>query len=357
MDLPYSNPTPGNIIYPKDHGLTAAKIEFLKRIYYTDGNLFGVVKLFDIIRNIYSNEQAIYKIYRIQLQRWLYGQRTHQLNLQRPKQRGNKPFRINTVRTAIQCDLINLISNTYQDYKYLLVCIDLFSKYVFLYPIKNKESNTVAPLIVNLIVTNNYKILSTDNGGEFTFVTHPLPGTVTHIFGKPYAPTSQSNVERLNGTLRLGLQRFFNQGGKNWPIFVQKFINGYNNSKTKTLKTTPNKVMFSNTPEENSTLAANRISTTQLDTPAYGRDQVLEIGTIVRLINLKKIKSKNQKLNNYLNPIYKIIKRLPNTTYARNRYLLEDINTRIINPNYFNTSNLQVIQTSENPPNLILDSI
>jgi hypothetical protein len=88
-------------VYPRDRGLSPSQIALLEEIYYEDGHHFGAVKLFDILRELYTERQAVEKIYLKQLTRWLYAQETHQLNKQRPKQIGNKPFRVNSPRSVL----------------------------------------------------------------------------------------------------------------------------------------------------------------------------------------------------------------------------------------------------------------
>ena len=57
----------------------------------------------------------------------------------------------------------------HQDSKDLLVCVDHFSRYVVLAPVKEKTANTIAHnLIANLICPySTQRVLLIDNGKEF----------------------------------------------------------------------------------------------------------------------------------------------------------------------------------------------
>jgi hypothetical protein len=327
-------------VYPRDRGLSPSQIALLEEIYYEDGHHFGAVKLFDILRELYTERQAVEKIYLKQLTRWLYAQETHQLNKQRPKQIGNKPFRVNSPRSVLQCDLVNMESHLYQGYKYLLTCIDLFSRYAWVFAITNRRADTCGALINALLVEQNFKVLTTDNGGEFAFI---VPDGVKHLKGLAYSPTSQSYIERFNGTFRLASRKFFSTGKSDWISFSKQFVLGYNNSRTKALKETPNRVHFVNDLETNAELADARVveATNQ---PLYGRDELWSVGQTVRLINKQKIKSGRSDMNTWLG-LYEIIEILVANEFARNRYKIKRLSDGVVMEKYFNTSNLQLVQS------------
>ena len=59
--------------------------------------------------------------------------------------------------------------NETKDGKYLLCCMDTFSKFVFLFPTNSMDANTVADIIVNQIFYeyNFFKNLASDLGSNF----------------------------------------------------------------------------------------------------------------------------------------------------------------------------------------------
>ena len=110
-------------------------------------------------------------------------------------------------------DLIDLhkyrSSNTHS---YILNIIDIFSKYLFSYPLKNKEAkdvyNVLSKLFKEGFVPN---ILQSDNGLEFknTIIANLCKKYhVKQVFSKSYSSNAQGQVERVNGTIRSELEKF-----------------------------------------------------------------------------------------------------------------------------------------------------
>ena len=52
-------------------------------------------------------------------------------------------------------------------YRYILSVLDVFSRFVFLIPLKNKESSEVAQYLSIFNVFGKPKLLQTDGGSEF----------------------------------------------------------------------------------------------------------------------------------------------------------------------------------------------
>ena len=70
----------------------------------------------------------------------------------------------------LQIDLVDMsdISTANQNYKYLLTCVDVFSRLSFVVPMKNKESKTVNEAIEEIIDMTSPITIQCDNGKEFT---------------------------------------------------------------------------------------------------------------------------------------------------------------------------------------------
>ena len=60
------------------------------------------------------------------------------------------------------------ISTADQNYKYLLTCVDVFSRLSFVVPMYNKESKTVNEAIEEIIEMTSPITIQCDNGKEFT---------------------------------------------------------------------------------------------------------------------------------------------------------------------------------------------
>ncbi len=103
-----------------------------------------------------------------------------------------------------------------QGFVYLLVCVDLLSRYVALAPLKHKSVKFVAHALVTHIFCpySAPRVLLSDNGTEFR--NQLLEGIsnqflVNHCFIVIYHPASNGFVERAN--------RIMLRGGGKWGTF------------------------------------------------------------------------------------------------------------------------------------------
>ena len=69
----------------------------------------------------------------------------------------------------MQIDLVDMtdIATVNENYKFLLVCVDVFSRLAYVVPMKNKESRTVNEVIKEIIELTSPITLQCDNGKEF----------------------------------------------------------------------------------------------------------------------------------------------------------------------------------------------
>ncbi len=143
---------------------------------------------------------------------------------------------VNDIDECWQIDLVDvskLKSKKFsQFYKYLLVAIDVFSKYAFVEPMKNKsatETTRAFKLMLNLGRKPNY--VYSDRGKEFygEFKNLLLNEKIKQIFTKSIHKAAV--VERLNRTLKERMFRLFTyQKTNNYIKILNQLINSYNNS-------------------------------------------------------------------------------------------------------------------------------
>lgn len=112
-------------------------------------------------------------------------------------------------------------------YRYILSCVDHFSKYKWTELIQNKEALTISHKLD--LIFNSFQPpvhFQTDNGKEFkNFEVNELcrRKNIKHVHGKPYYPQSQGVVEKLNDliarSLKTSLSRFKKDESKTiWDI-------------------------------------------------------------------------------------------------------------------------------------------
>jgi transposase InsO family protein len=131
-----------------------------------------------------------------------------------------------------QMDLADMQSTqTFNDgYRYLLVCIDVFSKYAWVVPLKNKTGPTLVEAL-KVILTSGRKPekIMTDQGTEFLN---------THF--RAYNETKASVVERLIRTLKTKMWRYFTaKKTMRYVDMLPDMVYSYNHSVHRSIKTNP----------------------------------------------------------------------------------------------------------------------
>jgi transposase InsO family protein len=111
-----------------------------------------------------------------------------------------------------QMDLMNMTgpNNTWiyknKRYAYVFVIIDIFTKFVYIYPLKNKEGITIAMILNKLFLSGDIPDkLHSDKGGEFVngYVSKLcLDFKVKQIVGQAYSPQTQGFVENKNKQIK-----------------------------------------------------------------------------------------------------------------------------------------------------------
>lgn len=107
----------------------------------------------------------------------------------------------------LQVDLVDLLSYAEKNdrYCYILTLIDVFSRYVWVISLKDKEDSTIHTELVNIFKNFGPSTkLQADNGSEF--ITTILKNTcnifkIKLFHGRARHPQSQEKIERFNQTL------------------------------------------------------------------------------------------------------------------------------------------------------------
>lgn len=211
---------------------------------------------------------------RNKIQNWLSGQDVYTLH---------KPVRRRFPRSRVfspginhiwQADLVDLtsLSRHNDGYKFLLCVIDCFSKYAYVVPLKNKNSQTVKNAFASIIEKNDDselldwsilepdgilppwlggckpQFLQTDKGSEFLNTIFQKYLAVNNI--KHYTTESELKacvVERFNRTLKNKMFRYFTfKRSYRYIDILQKLVKSYNNSFHTSIKTKPINVSYKN---------------------------------------------------------------------------------------------------------------
>jgi hypothetical protein len=136
---------------------------------------------------------------------------------------------------TIGIDLLQLPA-TKKGYKYLLVIVDLLTRYARAVPLMDKTASLVTHALKREVFTNDLlgapTILISDNGTEFVNSTMQklldAYGT-THRTTTPYNPKGNGATERLNRTV-LGLLRGILHPGLDWADAIPHVLSIYNHA-------------------------------------------------------------------------------------------------------------------------------
>lgn len=151
-----------------------------------------------------------------------------------------------------QLDLVDLskLSKYNSGYKYLLVCIDVFSKYAWIKPLKSKSAHELDDALQKVFLQDNRQplMIQTDKGTEF------LNSTVKSMLKKKHIKLFTTNserkasiVERLNRTIKSIMFKYFTKTNtRKYIDILPDLVKRYNNSYHRSIKMRPVDVNQSN---------------------------------------------------------------------------------------------------------------
>lgn len=244
----------------------------------------------------------------------------------------HKPARKNFKRRRIiikglddlwQADLADfkLYARDNRGYKYILVIIDSFSKYLWTVALKSKTATEVRDAMEKLLKTSSRlpKNLQTDAGSEFFNKLFQALMKKYHInHYSTFSVIKASIAERVVRTLKEKLYKEFSLRGKfNWLSILDNVTNEYNTTKHHTIGRKPKDVT-----KRNEKVLLQSV----YNHPKIAGKRKFSINDMVRISKYKSIFDKGY-TPNWSTELFKVVKvQLTNPT----TYLLEDTNSRPI---------------------------
>ncbi|MEC8568419.1 MAG: DDE-type integrase/transposase/recombinase, partial [Pseudomonadota bacterium] len=164
----------------------------------------------------------------------LYIRHCHDCQVTKPDLKPNRPpqglsFTATEPFQFLAMDLIGPLELTDRDNRFVLVCIDTFSKMLYAWALPSKESSKISELTENLILSKPKRphFILTDNGGEFSKISALCDEYgIKHTISSPYHPQTNGCVERANQTLKNRL--FPDENFTNWDLRLQKTVHAIN---------------------------------------------------------------------------------------------------------------------------------
>lgn len=295
-------------------------MEFDKKVLnstYTNpnnaGSFGGVNQLYRVLKEKYPDLTLN------QVVKWLNTQESYTLF----KKTIRKFPRLKTLTQRVdeqwQADLMDVswFSKYNNNVKYLLVVIDIFSRFAWALPLKDKSAQSVTNAMKLILENDKPEKLQTDQGKEFVNSTFKslMKENNINFFTTTDDAVKCAIVERFNRTLRERIYRYMHfNSTTNYIDALQDIVNGYNQNYHRSIKEAPINVNADN---------EARISLNQKERHLPNVYDRLKDAKYVRIAKKKNIFEKGS-TKNWTTEIFKIIKRkkTPQTFI----YKLEDLN-------------------------------
>jgi transposase InsO family protein len=213
----------------------------METIYYDPSNPGSFGGVAPLVRQTRSNDAK----------NWLSSQNAYTLH--KPVRRifPRRKTYAKGIGDLFQADLADMqnISRYNDGHRYILTCVDVFSKRAFAVPLKNKTGSSVAEAFEKIFREEAPLLLQTDRGSEF------LNANVQSVFKKYNIKhywslnddIKAACVERFNRTLKTRMYRYFTHRSTNrWLDVLPQLMKAYNSSFHRTIGMAPDDVTTAN---------------------------------------------------------------------------------------------------------------
>ena len=223
--------------------------EYLRKIYYDPSHpasFEGKKNLYQIVK-----QENKYKLTHQQIQKWLRSQSVYTVNrnVKRNFQRGR--VIVSGIDDQWDIDLASFAKeySGNDGYKHLLVAIDIFSRYVWIQPLKNKSAIVIVSAFKKILNgVRKPRRLRSDAGSDFTsglFQKFCKQNNITHF--TTHNEKQANYVERVIKTIKSKIYKYIHANNSERYIDVlQDIVSAYNNRWHKGIKIEPKKVNNTN---------------------------------------------------------------------------------------------------------------
>ena len=214
-----------------------------------------------------------------------------------------------SVKNNYQMDIMYLPNPTFNNnHKYLLTCIDVYSRYCFVKALRNREGDNVFTAFKEMVDENGKpKNLNVDLGSEFVykpFVNYCKENHIKLWYSNPDQANKNSIIERFHRTLRNIILKYTVVNGRKYIDELDDFMYNYNHTYDRDIKNSPIDIWKG---KEKNDQSYNIVP------------HLLEVGDQVRHTLEKEIYGKNSSTPTYTRKIFTITKK------EGNAYYLDDI--------------------------------
>ena len=219
---------------------------YLKSIYFDANHPAGYTGASTVYKAVKS--EGKYKITLKQIKSFLAAQDAY-VTFKSARKRFPRPKVIVSSKDQMwDCDCLSMKYHTDDNkgFGYILVCIDVFTRFLFTKPLEALKGINVENAYKEIFITNEKPMtIRTDHGTEFVnknmkkfFLTNQIKHYLTNNEIKT------SHGERVIQTLRMRIARLFRaQNSFNWIDHLQQLTDAYNSSIHSALNSSPSEAM------------------------------------------------------------------------------------------------------------------
>ena len=314
--------------------------KYLSSVYFDPkrpGSFGGAESLYRDVK-----DEGKIKLSRKEIREWLMRHDTYTLH--KPARRNFKRNRVigGGIDEEWQMDLADMQSlKQYNDgYRYLLVCIDVFSKYAWIVPIKSKTGSALVEAFKVILSsgTKPQKIM-TDEGKQFFNKSFKalLSGKDIQLFNT-FNETKASVVERVIRTFKEKIWRYFTaKKTMRYVDMLSDLVYSYNHSQHRSIKTKPALVNKSNEDQVFQTLYGSVFDNVQ---PVKYK---FKIGDQVRISKIKRRFEKGY-LPNFSKEIFTVSKLIPRNPPV---YKLKDYDGEVLKGTFYDKELQKVVKRDD----------
>ena len=226
--------------------------KYLEKIYKDPkhpASFSGPLKLYQAVKN-----EGKFNIGKGRITTWLRGNSTYTFNRIAHRKFKRNSVVVEGIDSLWDADLIDLANYSVKNdnYRYILLMIDIFSRRVYLRPLKTKNSTDVIYAMTNIFNEGRRpKTLRTDKGSEFSNIKIDAFYEDINIHHYVTFNDTQANyAERCIKTIKTKIFRYMKEHNVHRYIdILDSIAEGYNSSIHRSLGRTPNSVNKTNEDE------------------------------------------------------------------------------------------------------------
>lgn len=161
------------------------------------------------------------------IEKWISEQDVATLHKQHNSRIGRNHYLINSIDALWELDLCNMVAFAAENsgFKHILTVIDVFSKYAFAKPVKNKTALEIFKAFKSIVTESGRtpKAIQSDLGLEFKnkiFKNYCNAHNIQQHYPQTQSLHKCAVIERFNRTLKRLLFKYFTMKGRNYRRYI-----------------------------------------------------------------------------------------------------------------------------------------